>query len=243
MNARCALYAQVQKHERDELVSRHAPIVKRIALHVISRLPSSVQLDDLIQAGMIGLLEASRNFDASQGASFETYASIRVRGAMLDEVRGGDWTPRSVSRKLREASQAVQAVEQETGRDARDHEVAERMGISLGEYHEILKDSTSSRLYSLDQENEEGQALDVPADGLEPLSMMQHEDFQQALAEAIKQLPERQQLMMSLYYNEELNLREIGEVLGVSESRVCQIHGQAMINIRAKLSVWLERDL
>ncbi|MGH8511958.1 MAG: sigma-70 family RNA polymerase sigma factor, partial [Gammaproteobacteria bacterium] len=124
-------------------MTRYGPLVKRIAHHLISRLPPSVQIDDLIQAGMIGLLEASRNYDPSQGASFETYAGIRIRGSMLDEIRKGDWAPRSLHRKARQVAKAVQEIEAEQGRDARDSEVAERLGITLDEYYQILHDATA----------------------------------------------------------------------------------------------------
>ncbi len=235
-----AMYAATQDRGQDELVTRHAPLVKRIAYHLMSRLPPSVQVDDLIQAGMIGLLEAARNYDPSQGASFETYAGIRIRGAMLDEIRRTDWTPRSVHRKARQVAEAVREIENAKGRDARDNEVAELLGISLDEYHRILQDATGARVFSFDDPGtmgEESEPRSLEA-GNEPLDTLQHDDFQKALAEAIAGLPERERLVMALYYDEELNLREIGEVLGVSESRVCQIHGQALIRLRARMGEW-----
>src|SRR5210317_948817 len=134
-----AMYVTNPEIQQDDLVTKHAALVKRIAYHLMSRLPPSVQADDLIQAGMIGLLEASRNYDASQGASFQTYAGIRIRGAMLDEIRRTDWTPRSVHRKARQVAEAVRKIENEEGRDARDVEVASEMGLGLDEYHKILQ--------------------------------------------------------------------------------------------------------
>ncbi|MDH5469715.1 MAG: RNA polymerase sigma factor FliA [Gammaproteobacteria bacterium] len=225
----------------NELVVHHEPLVKRIAYHLMSRLPASVQADDLIQAGMIGLIEASRKFDPEQGASFETYAGIRIRGAMLDEIRRTDWTPRSVHRKAREVAEAVRKIENAVGRDARDVEVAEEMGLSLNEYHKILQDSTGCRIFSFEDPGtlaDEGypQSNRQPN---QPLENLQKSDFKQGLAEEIKGLPERERLVMALYYDEELNLREIGEILGVSESRVCQIHGQALIRLRARMGEWL----
>ncbi len=239
-----AVYAATQDKSQDELVVRHAPLVKRIAYHLMSRLPPSVQADDLIQAGMIGLLEASRNYDPSQGASFETYAGIRIRGAMLDEIRRTDWTPRSVHRKARQVAEAVRTIENKNGRDARDNEVAALMGISLNEYHKILQDATGCRVFSFEDpaalggvgEDGDGASIEAPN---QPLENLQVEDFQKSLAEAIAGLPERERLVMALYYDEDLNLREIGEVLGVSESRVCQIHGQALIRLRARMGEWL----
>ena len=229
--------ASVDTISKDELVEQHAPLVKRIAYHLISRLPSCVQVEDLIQAGMIGLLEAAGNYDASQGASFETYAGIRIRGSMLDEIRKGDWTPRSLHRKVREISQAMRQIEAEQGRDARDNEVAERLGMTLDEYHHVLQDASSHQIVSFE---------DIPAkdanivDGFSshiagPLENLQEDNLKKILARAISNLPERERLVMSLYYDEELNLRETGEVLGVSESRVCQIHSQALIRLKAKI--------
>ncbi|MGD8672059.1 MAG: RNA polymerase sigma factor FliA [Thiogranum sp.] len=227
--------------ESEDLVSKHAGLVKRIAYHLMSRLPPSVQADDLIQAGMIGLLEASRNYDASQGASFETYAGIRIRGAMLDEIRRTDWTPRSVHRKARQVAEAVREIENQEGRDARDVEVAEKLGIDLHEYHRILQDATGCRVFSIDDAGVNGDDAPQPvadAPRNEPLDSLHNADFKAALAEAISNLPERERLVMAMYYDEELNLREIGDVLGVSESRVCQIHGQALIRLRARMTEW-----
>ncbi len=238
-----AMYVVTPDSASDDLVTKHAALVKRIAYHLMSRLPPSVQADDLIQAGMIGLLDASRNYDASQGASFETYAGIRIRGAMLDEIRRTDWTPRSVHRKARQVAEAVREIENQEGRDARDVEVAQKMGIELNEYHRILQDATGCRVFSIDDTGVNGDELqhqpvaDAPRN--EPLDSLQHSDFKSALAEAISNLPERERLVMAMYYDEELNLREIGEVLGVSESRVCQIHGQALIRLRARMGEWI----
>lgn len=153
MNNGLAAYTEmagVNATSQDELVVEHASLVKRIAYHLISRLPSCVQVDDLIQAGMIGLLEAARNYDALQGASFETYAGIRIRGSMLDEIRKGDWTPRSLHRKVREISQAMRTIETEQGRDARDSEVAERLDMTLEEYHQVLQDASSHQIVSFE---------------------------------------------------------------------------------------------
>jgi RNA polymerase sigma factor for flagellar operon FliA len=223
-------------------VVEQEPLVKRIAFHLMSRLPASVQVDDLIQAGMIGLIEASRKFDPEQGASFETYAGIRIRGAMLDEIRRTDWTPRSVHRKARDVAEAVRKIENEKGRDARDVEVAGVMGLELNEYHKILQDATGCRIFSFEDpgtigDESHSQTMEQPN---QPFETLQKSDFKQGLATAIKGLPERERLVMALYYDEELNLREIGEILGVSESRVCQIHGQALIRLRARMDKWLK---
>jgi RNA polymerase sigma factor for flagellar operon FliA len=226
----------------DDLVQRYAPLVKRIAYHLMCRLPPSVQIDDLIQAGMIGLLEASKNYDPTQGASFETYAGIRIRGSMLDEIRKGDWAPRSLHRKVREVAKAVREIEAEKGGDAKDAEVAQRLGITLDEYYQIMQNANEHRIFSFEDVPTKIEGL---TEGLTdrirgPVEDLESDGFKHALARAIASLPERERLVMSLYYDDELNLRETGEVLGVSESRVCQIHGQALIRLRARMSEWLE---
>lgn len=236
-----AVYETAQQRDADQaVVVKHAPLVKRIAYHLISRLPPSVQPDDLIQAGMIGLLEASRHYDATQGASFETYAGIRIRGAMLDEIRRSDWAPRSVHKKARMVAQAVRQIENQTGRDARDHEVAGALGVSLEEYHQLLQAASGYKVLRFDDMNpgDESHVDTFMDDSGTPLDGLQKEDFRQQLAEAIAGLPERERLVMALYYDEELNLREIGEVLGVSESRICQIHSQAVIRLQARMEQW-----
>lgn len=237
-----ALYASVQAPGLDAIVGQHAALVKRIAYHLMGRLPSNVQIEDLIQAGMVGLLEAARQYDHAQGASFETYAGIRIRGAMLDELRRYDWTPRSVHRKARDVAEAIRVIEARTGRDARDAEVAEYLGLALSEYHQVLQDTVSCRMFSLDELLEAGDTvLDECADSAAPpVEALTQSGFAKALADAIAGLPERERLVISLYYEEELNLREIGEVLGVSESRVCQLQSQAMLRLRARMQDWLD---
>lgn len=220
-------------------IESYIPLVKRIAWHLKVRLPESVLVEDLIQAGMVGLIEAMNNFKEGQGATFETYAGIRIRGAMLDEIRRGDWTPRSVHRKGREVAEAIAAVEARVGREARDEEVAEELGISLAEYHKILQDTNCAQLLSIDEpDHNELNEDQLVSEGPTPASQVMGDAFQNALAEEIGRLPEKEKLVMALYYDEELNLKEIGEVLGVSESRVSQIHSQAVKRLRARLKSW-----
>ncbi|HYM26643.1 MAG TPA: RNA polymerase sigma factor FliA [Steroidobacteraceae bacterium] len=221
--------------DSDELIVRHAELVKRIAYHLAGRLPASVAVDDLIQAGMLGLMEAAANWSMNRGASFETYAGIRIRGAMIDALRKLDWAPRSVHRQARAVAAAVREIEQRTGRDARDQEVAEHMGLSLEDYHRALQDAACCRLASLDET-----AGDSFADEADPFQDAADDEFRAALTRAISHLPERERLVMSLYYSDGLNLKEIGAVLEVTESRVCQLHGQALSRLRARLADWRE---
>lgn len=231
------MYTQVQgKSNQEELVAKHAPLVKRIAYHLKGRLPDSVQIDDMIQSGMIGLLEAARNFDASQGASFETYAGIRIRGAMLDEIRTGDWTPRSVHRKAREMNDAINNVEKRFLRQATDQEIAEEMGVSLDEYYQILRNASVAKIFSTDDSEVEQDYQAAFSDHEVPDRAYNKNELAKELEQIIDNLPERERLVMSLYYEEEMNLREIGEVLGVSESRVSQIHGKSLLTLKAKLA-------
>jgi RNA polymerase sigma factor for flagellar operon FliA len=219
----------------DDLVERHAALVKRIAYHLAGRLPSCVEVDDLIQAGMIGLLEAAGHYSADRGASFETYAGIRIRGAMIDALRQLDWAPRSVHRRSREVADAIREVEGRHGRTASDAEIAAEMRVPLEEYHAIVQDASTCQLASL--EDLPGVA-EIAGAALDPSHDTEVGALRMSVAEAIAALPERERLVMSMYYDDELNLKEIGAVLGVSESRVCQLHGQALIRLRASLGSW-----
>jgi len=226
--------------DSDALVRRHAELVKRIAYHLAGRLPSSVEVADLIQAGMLGLLEAAANYTADRGASFETYAGIRIRGAMLDALRKLDWAPRSVHRKARAAAAAIRELEAETGNEAQDTAIAQRMGVTLDDYYKVVQDAASCRLVSLndmpgDDESPMARTADNSAD---PFREIVDADFRKALVLAIDELPEREKLVMSLYYDDEMNLKEIGAVLKVTESRVCQLHGQALVRLKARLVEW-----
>jgi len=243
MIAPAAQYRAVQRSASVEVVERHADLVRRIAHHLAARLPASVEVDDLVQAGMLGLIEAARNFDSDQGASFETYASIRIRGAMIDEIRKGDWTPRSVHRRTREAAEVTRQIEQTTGRAATGAEVAQALGLGAEEYARLLEDAVSGQVLSLDSHiDDHGEPNVAAGAAYSPERRLQAAEFRQALAEAIGQLPEREQLVLSLYYEQEMNLREVGAVLGVSESRVCQIHGQAMLRLRSRLGEFGSAD-
>ena len=233
-----AAYAASAGASPDALVQEYAPLVKRIASHLKGRLPDGVDLDDLVQVGLIALLDAARHYSPGRGASFETWAGIRVRGAMLDEVRSTDWTPRSVYRRQREITAAIQAVENRTGQPAEARSIAAEMGVSLEEYFQAVTAAAGHRIFSLDEETDEREAAvnALPDPDFDPSQALESDEFRAAVAEAISHLPEREAMVMSLYYEEELNLKEIGMVLGVTESRVSQLHGQALTRIRAKLA-------
>lgn len=232
-----AAHGKVNQQTQEMLVRTHAIMVKRIAHHLLGRLPHCVQLDDLIQAGMLGLLEAFKHYDETKGASFETYAGIRIRGHMLDEVRRNDWVPRSVYRNARMIAQAVKKVENRLGRDAKDHEIAKELKLSLGDYHDMLKESAGSQLYGFDDlgVTDDILKMDSENESSEPYIHALQQDMVNQLAQVIETLPEKEKLVLSLYYEQDLNLKEIGAVLDVSESRVCQIHSQATLRIRSRL--------
>lgn len=223
----------------NRLLQQHGDLVRRIAYHLVARLPSSVDVDDLIQAGLMGLIEAARHYDGGHGATFETFASIRIRGAMVDELRRGDWAPRSVHRRARAAAEAIRSIEQSTGHEAAAADVAMALGMTLDEYHRVAEYAARAPVLSLHGADGEGLAAIVAAEpGDEPLTRLERDAFRRALARAITELPAREQQVMALYYQEELNLKEIGAVLGVTESRVCQIHGQALLRLRGRLAGW-----
>ena len=244
MTENLMLYQQTKAEASDIQIEDYAYLVKRIAHHMMARMPSSVQVEDLIQAGMVGLLEALQKYDGSKGASFETYAGIRIRGAIVDEMRRGDWAPRSVHRNSRRVSEAIAAVEARTSQDAKDHEVAEELGVSLDEYFEMVKDGASTRLFSLEESlgDDDDYSLRDSVSGpiSTPTESVHSEALQKALSHAIDGLPEREKMVLSLYYDQEMNLKEIGLVLGVSESRVSQIHSQAAMRLRSRMSGWME---
>jgi len=225
--------------DMDRLVVSYAPLVKRLAYQMMSRLPASVEVEDLIQNGMMGLLDAINRFEEGMGAQFETYAVQRIRGAMLDGLREADWAPRSTRRDMRRIETAINALEQKNGRPPIESEIAEYLGLALPEYQRVLQDARGHQLIYFDDfsaENGEdflerhfGQAE------ANPLALLEDADAKAKLVEAIQNLPEREKTVMALYYDEDLNLREIGEILNVTESRVCQLHSQAIARLRALL--------
>ncbi|QTP59459.1 RNA polymerase sigma factor FliA [Billgrantia antri] len=231
------MYTARGKIEQADLLEEYLPLVRRQALSMQVRLPSSIELDDLIQAGTVGLLEALGRFDAGQGASFATFASQRIRGAMLDELRSRDWLPRSVRRNARAVDEAVRRLEQTLGRPAEETEIAAELDMGLEEYRQLLSDTNSGHLLPFEALMAEGIEPGIEDASIDtPYRMLIDEEKRQQLAEGIEALPEREKLLMALYYQEELNLKEIGVVLGVTESRVCQLHSQAVSRLRARLT-------
>lgn len=225
---------EMNQQSYEALVHTYTVLVKRIAHHLLSRLPQSVQLDDLIQAGMLGLLEAARHYDPTKGASFETYAGIRIRGHILDELRHLDWVPRSVHRNTRKISEAVAHIEHQLGREAKDTEIVSELGISLSEYHDMLQDSANGHVCGFDDVGAGSVDDEVQASIPEPHSRVLRDDLMMHLNHIIDNLPPQERMALSLYYEHDLNLKEIGDVLDVSESRVSQILSQATLHVRSR---------
>lgn len=229
--------AQGYQTDTSELIGRHSELVQKIAYHLMARLPASVLVDDLVQSGMIGLLEAARNFDATKGASFETFAGIRIRGAMLDEMRKGDWVPRSVHKNSRTIASAIDAVEKQTGEDAKEIDVANYLQIPLPEYQQMLQDVNCARLVAYEDLANPDDMFAQPSSSFDStFDAVADNQFTHQLAQMIEQLPQREALVLSLYYDEELNLKEIGLILEVSESRVSQILSQAVHRLKSKVN-------
>ena len=236
------MYEKTVSFNKEQMVAEFAPMVKRVAYHLMARLPASVQVDDLIQVGLIGLLDAFENFDSTHGAQFETYAVQRVRGAMLDELRQIDWLPRSARKSLRTIETAINVLQQRFGRQPTETELAKEIKVPLEQYQQMLQEGRGCQMlhYEDFQSTDEGDFFEHYADGgaPDPLSIIEDDRFRAILVECIATLPEREKLVMGLYYEQELNLKEIGEVLEVSESRVCQLHSQAIARLRSRLKEW-----
>lgn len=235
------MYTPQGAPDKDQLVQQYAQLVKRLAFQLMAKLPASVQIDDLIQNGMIGLLDAIGRFEEGLGAQFETYAVQRIRGAMLDSLRENDWVPRGVRREMRRVEAAIHQLEHRHGRPPSEGELAESLGMSLADYQKLLQEARGHQLIYLEDlssDQEEGYLeRHLAGPGLDPLALLEDQDMRQALVRGIEALPEREKLVMALYYDEDMNLKEIGEVLGVTESRVCQLHSQAIARLRAATQV------
>ena len=233
------MYTATATRDPQQYLIQYAPLVKRIAHHMMAKLPASVELDDIIQTGMLGLLDAVSRYEESHGAQFETYAAQRIRGAILDGLRQADWLPRSFRRDFRRIEAAIGKLEQRMGRAPSEHEVSDELGMPLAEYQKMLQDARGYQLISFEDFNQpEGEDFldryceDPSAD---PLHSLLDRKLRERLVQGIGRLPEREKVVMGLYYEEELNFREIGETLGVSESRVCQLHSQAIARLRSQI--------
>jgi len=237
------MYTAKGQLDRNALLRQHAPLVRRIAHHMASKLPANVELDELIQAGMIGLHDALSRYQSAQGVQLETFASRRIRGAMLDELREGDWLSRGARKGQKDIEKAVHRLEQQLGRAPHESEIAAELGISLPAYQSLLakvRGTTLMYLEDLHHNQEDGEAADplerhVANEEANPMNMLRQQRIKAALVQAIESLPEREQQIMGMYYEHDMNLREIAAVLGVTESRICQLHSQAIGRLRIKM--------
>ncbi|WP_024538688.1 RNA polymerase sigma factor FliA [Comamonas badia] len=238
------MYTAKGQLDRDALFHQHVPLVRRIAHHMIAKLPPNVELDDLIQVGLIGLNDALTRYEVTQGVQFETFATQRIRGAMLDELRENDWMSRSSRKSQKDIEQAVRRAEQKFGRCATESEIAQELQMDLADYQSLLGKVRGAQLVYLEDmghaSDEDGGSdgfLDrnVADEGADPVTLLREQGIRSALVAAIKLLPEREQHIMGMYYEEDMNLKEIAAVLGVTESRVCQLHSQAVARLRNKM--------
>ncbi|GAB3487882.1 RNA polymerase sigma factor FliA [Curvibacter fontanus] len=235
------MYTAKGQLDRDALIRQYSPLVRRLAHHMMAKLPPSIQVDDLIQVGLIGLSEALTRFEASQGVQFETFATQRIRGAMIDELRENDWMSRGSRKSQKEIEAALTRLEHKLGRSASESEIAAELGMELLEYQALLYKVKGTQLVYLEDmsgnsEGEDGFLDRHMVDGdADPMQMLRNQRIRSALVTAIKGLPEREQYIMSMYYEQDMNLKEIAAVLGITESRVCQLHSQSIARLRAKM--------
>jgi RNA polymerase sigma factor for flagellar operon FliA len=228
---------------RDALLRQYVPLVQRLAHHMIAKLPPNVEVDDLIQVGMIGLAEALSRYEPSQGVQFETFATQRIRGAMLDELREGDWLSRGSRKSQKDIERAVHRLEQRLGRAPAESEIATELGMPLADYQGLLGRVRGAQLVYLEDmgggEADDDSFLERHAGATDtesdPMSLLKDQRLRAALVAAIESLPERERGIMGMYYEQDMNLKEIAAVLGVTESRVCQLHSQSIARLRAKM--------
>jgi len=231
------MYDAKGRAAKEPILDNHILLVKKLAHQLKAKLPANIDVDDLIQAGMLGLLDAMRRYENTYEAQFETYATLRIRGAMVDELRCMDWTPRSVRQSMRKIETAITEVQQKMGHPPSEDEIANKLNVPLAEYQKMLANGAGHQLFYFEDftNEDDGEHFldhfhkDSSHDCLQDLIDL---GLQDAVAECIEALPERENLLMGLYYEQELNLKEIGAVMGVSESRVSQLHSQAIARIR-----------
>lgn len=235
------MYTAKGQLDRNAMIKQYQPLVRRLAHHMMAKLPANVQVDDLIQVGMIGLSEALVRYEAAQGVQFETFATQRIRGAMLDELRDNDWMSRGSRKSQKDIEQALRRLEHRLGRSPLESEIAAELGMSLADYQTLLSKVRGTQLVYLEDmgrgSEDEDSFLDhhVADTEVDPMNMLGNQRLRQALVAAITTLPEREQLIMSMYYEQDMNLKEIAAVLGVTESRICQLHSQSIARLRAKM--------
>jgi RNA polymerase sigma factor for flagellar operon FliA len=236
------MYTAKGQLERDAALRQYVPLVRRLAHHMIAKLPPSVEVDDLIQVGMIGLAEALSRYEASQGVQFETFATQRIRGAMIDELREGDWMSRGGRKSQKDIEEAVRRLEHQLGRQPLESEIAAQLAMPLSEYQNLLGKVRGTQLVYLEDmgrgtDGEEEGFLDryVAQADADPMNSLRDQRMRQSLVKAIEGLPEREQYIMSMYYEHDMNLKEIAAVLDITESRVCQLHSQSVARLRAKM--------
>lgn len=238
------MYNATGRLDLNALLKQYQPLVAKIAHYMIARVPPSVEVDDLIQVGMIGLANALSRYEQGQGASLETFVTQRIKGAMLDDLRSNDFMPRAGRKLQKDIALAMNNAEQRLGRAPRDSEIAQEMGVSLKEYHENLGETKWMQLVNLEdlsrKDEDDDTYLDrhVADDDSNPLNLLKHHRFVAALVIAIEGLSEREQQLMSMYYEEDMNLKEIAAVLEITESRVSQLHSQAIIRLRVKMKLY-----
>jgi RNA polymerase sigma factor for flagellar operon FliA len=235
------MYTAKGQLDRNALIKQYQPLVRRLAHHMMAKLPPSVEVDDLIQVGLMGLADALTRYEASQGVQFETFATQRIRGAMLDELRENDWMSRGSRKSQKDIETAMRKVEHRLGRIPKESEIAAEMGISLVEYQSLLGKVRGTQLMYLEDMSRHNEDDDTYLDRhvadseSDPLNMLRDQKLREALVAAIKLLPEREQYIMSMYYEQDMNLKEIAAVLDVTESRICQLHSQSIARLRAKM--------
>jgi len=235
------MYTAKGQLDRNALIKQYQPLVRKLAHHMMAKLPPSVEVDDLIQVGLIGLSDALTRYEAAQGVQFETFATQRIRGAMLDELRGNDWMSRSSRKGQKDIEVAMRRLEHRLGRTPLESEIAAEMGLPLSEYQELLGKVRGTQLVYLEDMSRNGEDDDsyldrhVADNEADPLNVLRDQRMRQSLVGAIKGLPEREQYIMSMYYEQDMNLKEIAAVLDITESRVCQLHSQSIARLRAKM--------
>ena len=234
------MYTAKGQLDREAMIRQYVPLVRRLAHHMIAKLPPNIEIDDLIQVGMMGLAEALSRYQASQGVQFETFATQRIRGAMIDELREGDWMSRGSRKSQKDIEHAVQRLQQKLHRAPLESEIAQELGLPLAEYQHLLAKVRGTQLVYLEdmgagQDDDSFLDRHVADSDADPMQQLRDQRLRTSLVAAIEGLPEREKFIMSMYYDDDMNLKEIAAVLGITESRVCQLHSQSIARLRARM--------